>query len=183
VSLDRFDDDPTALLTVLASAYARVSPGNADPVADMGGLGVSALGRAAPRFASALRTSPAPFVFMLDDLHELRSTACQDVLGVVISGVPAGSQLVAASRSEQAHLPRLRAPGDALEFRANDLALHATGTEQISAQEHLSLSRELSADVTAGPRGGRSPGGPRVPAWGALVAVTGLAWGGVIRCG
>jgi LuxR family transcriptional regulator, maltose regulon positive regulatory protein len=148
VSLDRFDDDPTALLTVLASAYARVSPGKADLVADMGGLGVSALGRAAPRLASALRTSPAPFVFMLDDLHELRSTACQDVLGVVVSGVPAGSQLVAASRSEQAHLPRLRARGDALEFRANDLALDATGTEQIFAQEHLSLSRELAADVT-----------------------------------
>jgi LuxR family maltose regulon positive regulatory protein len=149
VSLDRFDDDPTALLTVLASAYARVSPGNADLVADMGGLGVSALGRAAPRLASALRTSPAPFVFMLDDLHELRSAACQDVLGVVISGVPAGSQLVAASRSEQAHLPRLRASGDALEFRAKDLALDAAGTEQIFAQAHLSLSRELAAAVTA----------------------------------
>jgi LuxR family transcriptional regulator, maltose regulon positive regulatory protein len=148
VSLDRFDDDPTALLTVLASAYARVSPGNVDLVADMGGLGVSALGRAAPRLASALRTSPAPFVFMLDDLHELRSAACQDVLGVVVSGVPAGSQLVAASRSEQAHLPRLRARGDALEFRANDLALDAAGTEQIFAQEHLSLSPELAAAVT-----------------------------------
>ncbi len=41
VSLDRFDDDPAILLTLLASAYARVSPGNADLVADMGGLGVS----------------------------------------------------------------------------------------------------------------------------------------------
>ena len=102
VSLDRFDDDPAALLTLLASAYARVSPGNADLVADMGGLGVSVLGRAAPRLASALRTSPAPFVLMLDDLHELRSPGCHDVLSVVISGIPAGSQLVAASRFEQA---------------------------------------------------------------------------------
>ena len=132
VSLDRFDDDPTALLTVLASAYSRVSPGTADLVADMGGLGVSALGRAAPRLASALRTSPAPFVFMLDDLHELRSAACQDVLGVVISAVPAGSQLVAASRSEQPHLPRLRASGDALEFHASDLALDADGPSRSS---------------------------------------------------
>jgi hypothetical protein len=29
VSLDRFDDDPAALLALLASAYVRVSPGNA----------------------------------------------------------------------------------------------------------------------------------------------------------
>ena len=40
VSLDRFDDDPAALLTVLASAYARVTPGHADLVADVSGLGV-----------------------------------------------------------------------------------------------------------------------------------------------
>jgi len=37
VSLDGFDDDPAALLTLLASAYARVSPGNENLVADMGG--------------------------------------------------------------------------------------------------------------------------------------------------
>jgi LuxR family maltose regulon positive regulatory protein len=148
VSLDRFDDDPAALLALLASAYARVVPGHDGLVADMGGLGVSVLGRAAPRLASALRTGSTPFVFMLDDLHELRSAACQDVLGVVISGVPAGSQLVAASRSEQAHMPRLRARGDALEFDANDLALDAAGTEQIFAQQHLSLSPELAAAVT-----------------------------------
>ena len=148
VSLDRFDDDPAALLTLLASAYVRVSPGNADLVADMGGLGVSVLGRAAPRLASALRTSPAPFVFMLDDLHELRSPDCHDVLSVVISGIPPGSQLVAASRFEQPHLPRLRASGDTLELRANDLVLDAAGTEQIFAQAHLRLSRETAAAVT-----------------------------------
>jgi LuxR family maltose regulon positive regulatory protein len=148
VSLDRFDDDPAALLALLASAYVRVSPGNADLVADMGGLGVSMLGRAAPRLASALRTSAAPFVFMLDDLHELRSPACHDVLSVVISGIPPGSQLVAASRSEQPHLPRLRASGDTLELRTSDLAFDAAATEQIFAHAHLRLTRETAAAVT-----------------------------------
>ena len=94
VSLDRLDDDPSALLAVLGSAFARIS-GHPDVVADLRGIGVSALGRAAPRLASALRTSPAPFVLILDDLHELRSPACHDVLSVVISGIPDGSQLVA----------------------------------------------------------------------------------------
>ncbi len=73
VSLDRFDDDPAALLTVLASAYARVSPGNDGLAADVGGVGVSVLSRAVPRLASVFRTSPEPFVLMVDDLHELRS--------------------------------------------------------------------------------------------------------------
>ena len=73
MSLDRFDDDPTALLTVLASAYARVSPGNADLVADMGGLGMSALGRAPP-VASALQTmtSQKILIEMLLEMLEKR---------------------------------------------------------------------------------------------------------------
>jgi LuxR family maltose regulon positive regulatory protein len=148
VALDRLDDDPAVLLTLLASAFARISPGNSDLIADMRGLGVSVLGRAAPRLASALRTSPVPFALMLDDLHELRSPACHDVLGVVISGIPRGSQLVAASRFEQPHLPRLRATGDAFELLTGDLALDATGAEHIFAAAQVSLTRELAAAVT-----------------------------------
>ena len=148
VSLNGFDDDPAGLLTLLASAYARVSPGNDDLVADMGGLGVSALGRSAPLLAAVLSTSQAPFVLMLDDLHELRSPACHDVLGVVISGIPRGSQLAAASRSEQPHVPRLRAAGDAWELGVSDLALDADAAEQIFAQAHVSITRGAAAAVT-----------------------------------
>ena len=148
VSLDRLADDPVTLLTLLASAYTRVSPVGADLIADMSGVGVSALGRAAPRLASALRASPVPFVLMLDDLHELRSPVCHDVLSLVISGVPPGSQLVAASRSEQPHLPRLRASGEALELSAGDLALDAAGAERIFAGAHVNITREVAAAVT-----------------------------------
>ena len=149
VSLDRFDDDPHLLLTLLASAYARVSPSQADLIADVGGLGVSTLGRAAPRLAAAFRTSPHPFVLMLDDLHELQSPDCHDVLSVAISGIPRGSQLVAASRSEQPHLPRLRATGDALELLASDLALDTSGAEHIFSHAQVHLSPEQAAAVTA----------------------------------
>jgi LuxR family transcriptional regulator, maltose regulon positive regulatory protein len=148
VSLDRFDDDPAMLLVSLASAYCRADPGCADLVAQMRGPGLSVLRRAAPRLASVLSTSPVPFVFMLDDLHELQSPACHDVLGVVISGIPRGSQLVAASRSEQPHLPRLRASGEALEFGSGDLALDAVGARQIFANAKVGLTPESAAVVT-----------------------------------
>src|SRR5215813_6415838 len=154
-SLDRFDDDPAILLASLASAYAGADPGSADLVADIQGRGLSALGRAAPWLAAALRASPVPFVLMLDDLHEVTSPACHDVLGVVISGIPRGSQLVAASRSEQPHLPRLRALGEALELGAGDLALDAAGAQQIFADARVSLTPELAAAVT-----GRAEGWP-----------------------
>jgi LuxR family transcriptional regulator, maltose regulon positive regulatory protein len=85
---------------------------------------------------------------MLDDLHELRSPLCHDALGVVISGIPRGSQLVAASRSEQPHLPRLRASGDALEFGPSDLALDAAGAEQIFSAAQIRLTPDQASAVT-----------------------------------
>jgi LuxR family maltose regulon positive regulatory protein len=148
VSIDRFDDDPAMLLVSLASAYRRAGLGSADLVADVGGPGVSVLGRAAPRLAAEFCVSPVPFVLMLDDLHELRSPVCHDVLGVVISGIPRGSQLAAASRSEQPHLPRLRTLGDALEFGAGDFALDVTGARQVFAGERVGLTNEQAAAVT-----------------------------------
>jgi LuxR family maltose regulon positive regulatory protein len=148
VSLDRFDDDPAMLLVSLASAYHRAGLCGADLVADVAGPGVSVLGRAAPRLAAALRASPVRFVLMLDDLHELQSSDCHDVLSVLIPAVPQGSQLAAASRYEQPHLPRLRASGDTLEFGLGDLALDATGARQIFENAQVSLSAELATAVT-----------------------------------
>ena len=70
------------------------------------------------------------------------------MLGVVISGIPRGSQLVAASRFEQPHLPRLRASGDAVELVASDLALDAAGAEQIFAEAQRRHHPRLAAAVT-----------------------------------
>lgn len=148
VSLDRFDDDPAALLISLASAYRRA--GFASPGLASGTLrqGASARDRALPLLAAEFRSSLFPFVLMLDDLHELRSPACHDVLGLLISAIPRGSQLVAASRREQPHLPRLRAAEDALEFGAGELALDTAGARRIFARAHVSVTPELAAAAT-----------------------------------
>jgi LuxR family maltose regulon positive regulatory protein len=147
VSLDRFDNDPATLLTSLAAAYCRAGLGSADLLTDAAGHGVSALSRAAPRLASQIRASAVPFVLMLDDLHEVHSPAGHDVLGVVISAIPPGSQLAAASRDEQPHLPRFRVSADALEFGAGDLALDAAGARQIFAHAHVTTTPELAVEA------------------------------------
>jgi LuxR family maltose regulon positive regulatory protein len=85
---------------------------------------------------------------MLDDLHEVQSAACHDVLSVVISAIPPGSQLAAASRSEQPHLPRFRVSRDAVEFRVGDLALDAAGAGQVFAHAQVSATPELAAEAT-----------------------------------
>jgi LuxR family transcriptional regulator, maltose regulon positive regulatory protein len=148
MSLDRFNDDPATLVASLASAYCRAGLGPADLVANMGDPGVPVLSRAVARLAAEFRASPVPFVLMLDDLHELQSQACHDVLGALILAIPQGSQVATAARSEQPYLPRLRAAGEALEFGAADLALDAAGAQQIFANARVSLTLEQAAAVT-----------------------------------
>src|SRR5690349_12116173 len=147
VALDRFDDDPAALLTSLAAAYCRAGLASRDLIEDVGFSRESALSRAVPRLAAEFRASPVPFVLMLDDLHELESPACHDVLGVLISAIPRGSQLAAASRSEQPHLPRLRVAGDALDLGAGDLAFDAAAARQLFSSAQVSVPFELAAAV------------------------------------
>lgn len=147
VSLDQLDDDPAALITLLATSYARATGGSDDLVANVGGAGMS-LGRAAPRLAAAFSTSQSPFVLMMDDLHALQSPNCHDVMSVVIPGIPPGSQLVATSRSEQPHLPLMRAMDDTLEFSTTDLALDEAGAREIFTQARVAITPELAAEVT-----------------------------------
>ena len=147
VSLDRLDDDPASLLTLLAAAYVRATETEPDLIADVSGLGVSVLGRAAPRLASAFRMSSVPFVLMVDDLHELRSPQCHDALSVVMSGIPQGSQLVLASRVALPQMPRQRASGDAAEVSASDLALDAAGAQQVFAAAHVRLPHDSAGTM------------------------------------
>src|SRR5262249_26512861 len=139
---------PGRLLVSWAGGACGPGRGGADRGADRAGPAMSVLGRAAPRLTSELRASTVPFVLILDGLHQLQSPACHDVLGMVIPAIPNGSQLAAASRSEQPYLPRLRALGDALEFGVGDLAMDGAGAQQVFADRQVSLTSELAVAVT-----------------------------------
>jgi LuxR family maltose regulon positive regulatory protein len=148
VSFDRLDDDPNTVLFLLASAFERAVPEQAGLVAAVSGVGASALGRTAPQVASAFAHSPTPFVLLLDDLHELQSPGCHDVLSVVLPRIPPGSQVVSASRAGQPHLSRLRAMGDAFEVTAPDLTLGVSAAKQIFTTAHVDITPEQAVAVT-----------------------------------
>lgn len=147
ISLDKLDDDPVTLLSLLAVGYARAMHVDTRLAAAMRGHGKAALGRFAPRLASVLAASESPFVIMLDDLHQLRSVASEDVLSVVLSGIPEGSQFVSTSRHDQPHVPRLRASDDTLELGVDELVLDADGARVIFAMANVDLSPELADAV------------------------------------
>lgn len=131
VSLDRTDDDPAALLSAIATASSTLSPAAASIVADMRGIGASALGRSAPLLAAALAAAPSDFVLFIDDLHRASSADCQDVLEVLLARLPRGSQIVAASRSEAPLIARLRAAGEVWEVGVSDLSIDQAGARAI----------------------------------------------------
>ncbi|ROS27883.1 LuxR C-terminal-related transcriptional regulator [Cellulomonas sp. PhB150] len=148
VGLEAPDDEPTILLQLLAAALSRAGVVEPGVVEEMSGAGIAVLGRAAPRLAAAVRTSPVDFVLLLDDVHELRASACHDALGLVVAALPEGSQLVMASRAERPDLARLRASGAVTWIGAADLALDVEGARQILSAAHVPVTAESAALVT-----------------------------------
>jgi LuxR family maltose regulon positive regulatory protein len=130
-TVDGQDDDPVALLTLLAVACADISSRALEVALEMGSVGAGVLGRSAPMLAGALRDAPLPFVLFVDDIHAASSDACRDVLEVILGGVPEGSQIVLASRHEQPYLGRLRAEGMTFEITTNDLLIDREGAKTI----------------------------------------------------
>ncbi|MEF3405106.1 LuxR C-terminal-related transcriptional regulator [Agromyces sp. CCNWLW203] len=146
-SIDRLDDEPATLLSLLASACSTISTHAAAVMLEMRGVGASTLGRSAPLLAAALRNTPDPFVLLVDDLHLAISLSCQDALEIVLTGVPEGSQIVLASRHEQPHLARLRANGDAVEIGAAELRIGVEGARTIFERVRIDVDEERLADV------------------------------------
>lgn len=144
-SLDRFDDSPAALLTLLAAASADLSPHAADVLLEMRGVSTSLLARSAPMLASALARAPEPFVLLVDDIHSAASFECHDALEIVLGGVPSGSQVVLAGRHEQPWLARLRIELPLLEIGTDDLRMDVPQAKTIFAESRADVSDD---DVT-----------------------------------
>lgn len=125
-SLDPTDDDPDALVATLGRALAPVvGPSGRTPT--LRGL------------STALSECARPFVLLIDDLHALRSDAALAAVRQLAAHVPAGSQLVTASRSPQPHVPRFRAAGEALELTERHLAFDADAVRTVFARAGVEL--------------------------------------------
>lgn len=144
-AVDELDDDPVALLALLAASCQGISPHAGAVSQQMGGIGAGVLGRSAPLLAAALGQAPAPFVLFVDDVHAASSDACRDVLEVILAGMPAGSQIVLSSRHEHDFLARFRAEGTIFEIVSDDLRVDADGARMIFAGVNADVSDEALA--------------------------------------
>ncbi|MBK9178697.1 MAG: LuxR family transcriptional regulator [Acidimicrobiales bacterium] len=98
VSLERGDGEPVALLTLLATAVARVRHVDPRLFDHLGSPGISVLGRVVPRLVAALRAPGDPVVLVLRGAEEITSRVSQDAVDLLVDQLPAGVQVVVTGR-------------------------------------------------------------------------------------
>jgi LuxR family transcriptional regulator, maltose regulon positive regulatory protein len=135
VTLDARDNDPVRLWTYVATAVDRVCPG----------VGHAALGRlraaaslAGPidELANGIRAFGDELVLVLDDLQTVTDKECVASIDYALERLPSTAHVVALTRIDPAlRLPRLRAGGDLVELRADELAFTAAEAQELLVEQ------------------------------------------------
>ncbi len=139
VGLDREDDWAPRLWSLVDAALRgpaggrRRAPLGDDPVAGI---------------LSRLPADGEPLLLVLDDVHELRSTAVLEQLASLLAHAPDGLRVVLAARADPGlRLQRLRLAGDLAEIRAADLAFTAPECASLLATTGVHLDDDALEEL------------------------------------
>jgi LuxR family transcriptional regulator, maltose regulon positive regulatory protein len=175
VSLDQRDNDPAVLLTYLAVALDRVEPIDPRAVRGLAGPGGSVIA-AVPRLAAAMAAMTQPVALVLDHVELLENRECLDAVAELAAQLPAGAQLLVASRARPP-LPvaLLRTQGRVVEVGTEELAMDHQETRALLEGAGVELDDaevdELVARTEGWPVGlylaalAHKAGGPRRHPW------------------
>jgi len=150
VSLDgREHDDAVVFLRYIAAAIHRVEPLPPEVFDALSGPGASAWAMRVPHVAKALAALEGQLVVALDDLHTVSNPACLDMVAALVQSVPAGSQIVIASREEPPlPLARWRAKGWMHEVGVPDLRLDEREAALLLAAAGVELDASQVSELT-----------------------------------
>ncbi|MGY4653947.1 LuxR C-terminal-related transcriptional regulator [Mycobacterium sp. URHB0021] len=122
LSLDSSDNDPVWFWMYVVAALQQVSPGVGTRAVELLTMGADPVQVVLPTLLNDLDTIESPMVLILDDYHRVANRAVHEQMAFVIGRMPANLRLVLATRSDpMLPLARLRAAGDLLEMRSDDL--------------------------------------------------------------
>jgi ATP/maltotriose-dependent transcriptional regulator MalT len=169
LTLDKGDNDPVVLWWHVLEALRGVCPGigvSSSPHT-VGGARLEDI--VLPRLVNAL-TEQGDLALMLDDFHWLSNGPARDGVAWLVEHAPATFQLVLSSRREPAlPLAALRARGELLELRANDLAFTSDEADALlNGHLELAVAREDIDRLVE-----------RTEGWPAGLYLAGLSLGGV----
>jgi LuxR family transcriptional regulator, maltose regulon positive regulatory protein len=123
LSLDELDNDPSVLVSYLATAFEQIEP-NATPPRSWMLPGSADLGSFLRRLAVVVSSVQTPFSLVLDHVEAIESRPSADAIAELAFNLPPRSRLVLASRRElPIPLARLRARGSVIDVGMADLAM------------------------------------------------------------
>ncbi len=161
VSLDRDDDDSVSLVRSICSAVARVRPIDPALFKDVAAPGTSILGQIVPRLVASIDAVDDPLVLVLNNLHEVDSLECRDVINLLLDLLPRSVQVAVSSRREVWLAGgRRRMRGEVLELGAADLAFDEAETEAFLVEAGMRVTPERVRQLLAADRGLAGGSGP-----------------------
>ncbi len=158
-------DDPVVLWSAIVESVGRAEP-TFGPTAELleSWLAEAEPSTMAPQVAEALEAIDRELVIVLDDYHFVKDSASQAAIGSFLDLMPHGVQLAVVSRQDPSlTVGRLRANGDLLELRADELALRL---DEVDALMNTILRLDLSPEALALLQA-------RAEGWPAVVALAG----------
>jgi ATP/maltotriose-dependent transcriptional regulator MalT len=122
-SVDAGDNDPVRFWAHVIAGVARVSAGfGAAALPVLTAPGAVGLDAALPILVNELAALPVPLTLVFDDYHLVSSQEVLQSVAFLVEHLPAGVRLALAARADpELPLARLRARGELLEIRADDL--------------------------------------------------------------
>ena len=106
----------------VVAALQKVSPGVGTRAVELLAMGADPVQVVLPTLLNDLDTIASPMVLIVDDYHLVINRAVHEQVAFVIGRMPANLHLVVATRSDpMLPLARLRASGDLVEMRSDDL--------------------------------------------------------------
>jgi LuxR family maltose regulon positive regulatory protein len=175
VSVDQRDNDPAVLLTYIGAALDRIEPIDPSVVQAQTGPGASIMGAVA-QLAAAMAAMTRPVALVLDHVELLGNQQSLDVVAELAAQLPAGVQLLVASRARPP-LPVavLRTQGRVVEVGVEELAMDQQAARALLEGAGVELDdaevSELVARTEGWPVGlylaalAHKAGSPRRHAW------------------
>ena len=147
LSLDPRDNDPVIFWTYLLSALQTTAPGvGADALALLGEPHAS-IDDVLATLVNDLDAVPHDAVLVLDDYHVITAREVHDRMAFLLEHLPPQIHLVIATRADPVlPLARLRARGELIEVRADDLRFTA---EEAAAYLNEAMGLALTAEQVA----------------------------------
>jgi LuxR family maltose regulon positive regulatory protein len=122
LSLDASDNDPVWFWMYVIAALQSISPGVGTRAVELLTMGSDPVQVVLPTLLNDLDSVGRPMVLILDDYHVVVNRAVHEQVAFVIGRMPANFHVVLATRSDPVlPLARLRASGDLVEMRSDDL--------------------------------------------------------------